>query len=271
VWRHVIRATVVHETKHLASLSERLARGASVFEESWLEEASAMAAMEIWGRAFTGAQWKGHVSYAQDLYCEVRPTTPSCAGHPYVMFDHFAYLYDYLSAVETHSPLGGVDYTDATFYGSGWALLRWAADQYAGSEAGFFRALTQETSLSGVANLEARTGHPFSEMSADWGLATVLGVHYANARPTRAQLTEPSWNLNDVFAGMWQDFPQYFGGTMPQPMGALYCWVPSLSAPVVRGGSSSYAELSTCSGSKRFVDVKTDGGAPVSVEVVRIQ
>lgn len=272
VWRHVIRATVVHETKHLASLSERLARGASVFEESWLEEASAMAAMEIWNRAFTGVAWKGRGTYAQDLYCEVRPTMSSCASRPYAMFDHFAFLHDYLASVETHSPLGGTDPGDASFYGSGWALLRWSVDQYAGNEAAFFRALTQETRLAGVANLEARTGHPFAEMSVDWATATALDVHYGLTYPTsRAQLTLPSWNVRNVFQGMAADFPQYFGSASPSPFRTLYCALPPVGAPVVRGGSSAFFELSTCSGWKNFYDVTAPGGAPISVEIVHLQ
>jgi hypothetical protein len=70
-------------------------------------------------------------------------------------------LHLFYSRAGTLSPLFGSNDQRATFYASGWTLLRWALDHYAGTdEAAFLRALTLEPSLTGIANLAARTGRP---------------------------------------------------------------------------------------------------------------
>ena len=79
-WYRTIRATVVHEVKHIASYGAHLMNGASSFEESWLEESTAMIAEEVWGRdrIYPGAMWRGNMLYSSTLFCDVRPTSPTC-------------------------------------------------------------------------------------------------------------------------------------------------------------------------------------------------
>lgn len=120
LWRHIIRGTIAHETKHIASMAEHFARQTPQLEESWLEEGTAMHAMEIWARTVTPMTWKGGSGYGSALYCDVRPNWPSCNNQPYTMFDHFAYLHDFLTPSERHTPLGSTDPSDASFYGSAW-------------------------------------------------------------------------------------------------------------------------------------------------------
>ncbi|HKW12568.1 MAG TPA: Ig-like domain-containing protein, partial [Gemmatimonadaceae bacterium] len=203
-WLHIIRSTVAHETKHIASVAEHFARQAPQQEESWLEEGTAMIAMELYARTVTPLKWKSGNGYNSALYCDVRPTT--CIGQPYTMFDHFIYLHDYLTPSEQHTPLGSTSPTDASFYGSVWWLTRWAVDQYATDEGAFFRALTQEPSLTGVANLSARTGRVWGDLLRDWSLATLTSYLQPtfliqNFTPHDARLTTPTWRLRDVFDG----------------------------------------------------------------------
>jgi len=207
VWRWLIRSVVMHESKHLTAFAERLSRGAPL-EDTWLEEASAVLAEELWSRGIYGTAWKGNATYRQTLYCDVRPTFPECAGRPYSMFNPFAFLYDYIRQLENRTPLGPTSYDDASFYGSGWSLLRWAVDQSDLPEATFLSQLVQETSVTGAANLSARLGRPFDEMLSDWSLA----LYYENwgQTPLRPAWTVPSWNIEDVFVGMNQDFYQDF-------------------------------------------------------------
>lgn len=223
VWRWLIRSVVMHESKHLTAFAERLSRGAAI-EDPWLEEASAVLAEELWSRPIYGATWKGDALYRSTLYCDVRPTFPECTGRPYSMFNAWAFLYDYIRQLERRTPLGPATFDDATFYGSGWSFLRWAIDQSSAPESDFLRQLVQEPSLTGVANLAARTNRPFAEMLSDWsdalycetwGLATV-----------RSAWMMPSWKTEDIFIGMNQDFPVDFPDGHPLrgfwPVGAQF-------------------------------------------------
>jgi hypothetical protein len=203
VWRWLMRTVVMHESKHLTAIAERLSRGAPL-EDIWLEEASAVTAEELWSRTIYGTSWKSDAGYQQTLFCDVRPTLGPCSGRPYSMFNVFAFLHDYAVDHEHRTPLGPVG-DDDTFYGSGWSMLRWTIDHYAGSEDGFLKALTQEPVLTGVDNLAARAGRSFDEILPDWGLA--LRVDNIMTPGTPQFL---SWNLMSIFAGMNRDFPLSF-------------------------------------------------------------
>jgi len=274
VWKHIIRGTIAHETKHIASMAEHFARQAPQQEESWLEEGTAMHAMELWARTVTQLRWKGGNSYTSAPYCDVRPTWASCAGQPYTMFDHFVYLHDFLTPSEQHTPLGSTDPSDASFYGSVWWLVRYAIDQYATDEGAFLRALTQDPSLTGVANLSARTGRTWSDLVRDWSLATLASYEAPGFTPHDAHLTTPTWQLRSVFDGMASDFPTEFGGGMMTWHGQYCATSPTVIHAMPPGGISFYY-LDTCSGWKNFFRFQSDaGGSPssaLSIGVVRIQ
>jgi len=207
VWRWQTRTVVMHEAKHLTAYAERLSRGAPL-EDTWLEEASAVLAEELWARGIYGTTWKGDASYRQTLYCDVRPGFPECPDRPYSMFNAFAFLYDYALRYNNRTPLGPSTLDDASFYGSGWAFLRWAVDHHATSEGAFLKALVTEPSLTGVANLEARTGRPFGDLLPQWGMALYMDAWSQPA--SEPGLSFSSWMLEDVFIGMAVDFPNSF-------------------------------------------------------------
>jgi hypothetical protein len=275
VWKHIIRGTIAHETKHIASMAEHFARQAPQQEESWLEEGTAMHAMELWARSVTSMRWKGSNGYISAPYCDVRPTWSSCAGQPYTMFDHFVYLHDFLTPSEHHTPLGSTDPSDASFYGSVWWLVRWAVDQYATDEGSFLRALTQEPALTGVANLSARTGRSWGDLLRDWSLATLTTYQSPTFTPHDARLTTPTWRLRDVFNGMAADFPTEFGGSAMLTWHAQNCGDPPTVIHAMPPGGISFYYLNTCSGWKNFFRFQSDaGGSPssaLSIGVVRIQ
>jgi uncharacterized protein YjdB len=219
VWLWLTRAVVMHEAKHLTALAERLSRGLAL-EESWLEEGTAVIAEELWSRGVYGMPWRGNLSYRQTLYCDVRPTFPECTGRPFAMFNAFAFLYDNLQRYDQHTALHPMNPSDATFYGTSWALLRWAMDYHTSSESVFLKALVQEP-LTGVANLSARVGRPFGDVLTEWGAALYLD---AWSRPSsQPRLGFPSWYLEDVFVGMAVDFPNDFldGGHPLRPRGLV--------------------------------------------------
>ena len=79
-WLRQMPATMIHEAKHIISYAERLSRGATVFEQTWLEEGTAQIASELFGRTLHGNGWRGDAGYTPSLWCEARPTTAGCAG-----------------------------------------------------------------------------------------------------------------------------------------------------------------------------------------------
>jgi hypothetical protein len=74
------------------------------------------------------------------------------------------------------------------------------------TEAAFSKAIVEEPSLRGVANLVARTGRPFPDMLADWTLSLAVDDHPLGIIPARAQLTQPSWDVRDIYRGFNADF-----------------------------------------------------------------
>lgn len=272
-WLRTMRATVIHEVKHLASFAERVAAGARTLEESWLEESTARVSEELWARSLFGYGQRGNATYRESLFCEVRPSTASCAGSPLVMLDHFNALYGYAEAGGSLTPLGRTRSGDSSFYGSGWSLVRWAIDHSSATESGFLRALTQETSLSGIRNLEARTGRSFADMLADWSLA--LAADDRGFTPARSQLTFPSWNLRDVFGGMNEDFPNSWTKADPLPSRGVDAAGFFVDVPELRGGAAVVFELSAADGEAPVLEVRgsesTPAAAGIGVSIMRVR
>jgi hypothetical protein len=201
-WRHEMRATLVHELKHVTSFAEHIVRGRPL-EESWLEEATARDAEELYARNAYGVGRSSNAGFAATLACELRsgdPAYPACDGAPRAMRPHVEALWDFLSAPTALSPLGPVTPGDFSFYGSAWALTRWIADQEALAEPAFFTALTT-SGQTGVANLEGRTGRSWDQMLAEWSLAMVADDR-AGLVTVSPRVRFPAWDLRSIFQGL---------------------------------------------------------------------
>ena len=201
-WLHEMRGTITHELKHVTSFGERIVRGQPL-EESWLEEATARHAEELFARAVFGTQRNGNHGFAATLACELgaaNPALPSCAQAPRAMLPHFEALWDYLDAPESRSPLGPADVNDFSFYGSAWALTRWILDQQGIDEPAFFTGLTR-SGQTGLANLEARAGRTWEEMFGEWSLAMATDDR-PGLTPADPRLRFPSWNLTGIFGDL---------------------------------------------------------------------
>jgi hypothetical protein len=275
-WIRFMRSTTIHEVKHIVSFAERLARssfGTVVWEASWLEEATARLAEEMYGRRVFGYGQNANTTYQASIYCEVRPSWPECAGRPQVMQKHFGALHGYYAEIENLTPLGRAREGDWTFYASGWSLVRWAADQHGGSESAFIRALVQETRLSGVANLQARTGLSWAEMLADWTLASAVD-DYPAFTAARPQLRLPSWNTRDVFAGLNRDFASAYPRAFPLAVRPLGYGNFTVDVPGVRAGSAAIFELSGSAPHSQALELRAAGGSPAAtlrMAFVRVQ
>lgn len=193
-WRRAMRSTLVHETKHLASYAERIARGTG-FEEPWLEEATARVAEELYARTFIATGGNTTLGYEETVGCELR----HCDERPLVMFKHFSALHDWLRNVDRMSALGATQLT-AMHYASGWSFVRWALDHSA-NERATLRALATGTHGSGLEGLAALTGMKSADMVTQWMSDLAANVEGAEA------VGRSTWNVAAVLRGMAQELP----------------------------------------------------------------
>jgi hypothetical protein len=270
-WRRQIRSTLIHEAKHITSFAEHLSRDAGL-EESWLEEATAMHAEELWSRSVYGSVWKGNTDYRSSIYCDARQTTAECVDRPYVMMNHFSLLYSYLVSVETLTPIGRATAGDYSFYGSGWAFIRWIIDQHATTDAAFLKPLTQEGTLTGLDNIAARTGRSFAELLGDWSLAMTVD-DYPGVTVLRPQLSFPSWQTRDIFLALNRDFP---GFPRSVPLATRLTPYGTFTTDVtIRGGTAAIFELTGVQTYTQLLELRSPaGGAPadnIRIAIVRVQ
>ena len=210
-WRHELRATLAHELKHVVSYAERIVREQPT-EETWLDEATARHAEELFARAANGATRFGDEGGTR-IACELRAgqlAYPACAETPRAMQPHFEGLWDFLDAPHLRSPLGPTEPGDFSFYGSSWALTRWVLDQEGLGESPFFTALTLN-GLSGVTNLEVHSGRSWDQILPEWSLAMAVDGRIADpmASPRTRFL---SWDIASVFSLMCDEIGPCAGG-----------------------------------------------------------
>lgn len=275
-WRRIMRSVLIHEVKHLTAYAERISRGAP-FEENWLEEATAMVAEELFARSVYGVGWKDNVTYQQSVFCDVRPGATECPDAPAIMIAHFFLLYEYLERVETLSPLGDPPGEDGlTFYGSGWSLVRWMMDQYASTESGFLMPLTQGP-LTGIPNLQARTGRLWPEMLSHWSLANALDSR-TGFTPQSALLVHPSWNYRNMYNSLNNDFSNnanLFNRPYPLVPRPVTFGAFGAQTAQIAGGTAAYFELSGTAVGQQLLELRgAQGGAlpgAIRLGIVRVQ
>jgi hypothetical protein len=232
-WNAGMPSVLVHEAKHLTANAERFARNANALEESWLEEATAQVAVEMYSRTlYAGSGWKTNTTYANSIFCDARVGFAQCPSGQRAMQSPFLYLLDYYKNNEVKSILspGSID---SDIYGSAWMFTRWLVDQYGGAtENTLLRALVQEANLTGVNNVTAKTGQTFGTLLADWTMSLVADDYPGFSPAAGAKYTFPSWNTRSIWTGFNSDF------------GAAYPAFPLFVHPVAFGNFSTTVTLS---------------------------
>lgn len=239
-WRRSMRATVVHETKHLASYAERLSRGRD-FEEVWLEEATARVAEEIYARSFVrgGNVEGGLLRYDETLGCELR----RCDDRPLIMFKHFSGLHDFLRRADMVTALGAAQ-PSAQQYASGWSFVRWVLDVSPDNRQ-LLRRLVNGSAGRGLPALESLAGREASAMVADWMTELAANLQGKATMPTA------TWDMSAMFQGLAAELP---GAYTVRPMSALYTGFKAVTQPsktvgalttslLVIEGRQSFAQL----------------------------
>jgi hypothetical protein len=285
-WLRQMRPTIVHEVKHLTAFANRLVKGLALEDLSW-EEGMARNAEELYARSIYGAGAKQNTGYSTTIACEAlvvrygNQTSP-CANRPLLMLRHFDGLYSYLASPELVSMLGRTYATDLTFYASAWSVERWANDLFSVNEAQFLKDFTN-SSVTGVANLEARTGLSWEQMLGEWSLSMFVD-DLPGFTPVNPHLKFLSWNLQDIWFGMCADlgpcvnpnnqFQIYPSSSPFNPRRVSYGNF-NVNVTTLDGGAFSLFDLSGSQSSKQLIEIRSvNGGDPpssVRIAIVRIQ
>ncbi|MGQ0650332.1 MAG: Ig-like domain-containing protein [Gemmatimonadaceae bacterium] len=199
-WKRYARGTMIHELKHVVMFVQRIVLDASFTEETWLEEATAQIATELWARKIYGnlAQ-RTDIRYADGPRCDYATVTATCTDPVEAILHPFQFLYTHYNANETKSIINN---SDVVIYGSSWSFARWATDQYdGGNEPQFLQRLVQQRDDRGITNVVNRTGRTWPELFGLFSMASTAD-NYPGGTISDPRLRLPSWNTRDVFAGM---------------------------------------------------------------------
>jgi hypothetical protein len=285
-WFNFMVRTVVHEVKHIAALSARVANGANP-EESWLEEGSARHAEELWVRQYLHkVPWRGNTGFGSaatnGIFCDFHPENATCNAADtlrrpgYGMRRHFNELRNKLIQPWNFSVYGdALGQSGSTFYQTSWSLIRYAIDRYATSDAEFLTALTN-SSGSGIANLSALAGTSSDRLLGGWALALYADDFPGLLAPS-ADLQIPTWDLRGIYAGLNGDASwsgQFSSRFMLQPVPLTFG---SFTSPRtgLRGGANAYFELAGSPTQPQVLTVRAIGGGNPSqnlrVAIARLQ
>lgn len=268
-WKATMPGTLVHEAKHLTSYAERFSRNAAVLEESWLEEATAQIAPEIYSRrVYPGTSWKTNTTYANSLFCDAHIGSAQCPAGQFLMENHFNFLLEYYQYNDSKSILWPASF-DGDIYGSAWMFARWLVDQYGGAtESALLRSLVQEANLTGVGNVTAKTGQSFATLLADWTMTLIADDYPGFTPPAGAKYTFPSWNTRSIWAGFNADrgtplFPLHVNRESFGPF-ALSGTLPGAAAGII--------ELSGVQTAKQLLNLSLlPAGTTIRMSILRVQ
>lgn len=285
-WYWSIRATFVHEVKHIAAQARRVFAGAASFESSWLEEGLARHAEELWARdKVYNVPWKGNTGYGSSgspgsLYCDYRRTDAAClatdpARPSLNMFRHFQGLTTFMGAPADYSPFGATSFGGSSFYATSWSLIRYTADRYGASEADFFGDLTLATTTGTTTLTAAAGGVSISELLGGWSLA-LYADDYPGLTGATAAIDMPTWNFTSIYAGLNADFPGTFPTVYPlAPTSLPFGGFSPISETSIAGGGAAYFRFSGTHATPQLINLQADGGGTPSstlrVAVARLQ
>lgn len=283
-WRRLMRGTLIHEAKHVSSYAWRYYYEADInsLEETWLEEATAQQASEIWARNMYARGTKQDIGWGDGPNCDYAPAGGGCPDPAEGILHHFGFLYDHYESLESKSILdvpGGP--IDPVIYGSSWSFIRYVTDAYGQSEAGFLSSLVQVKNDHGVANVASKIGKPFSELLGMFSLASAAD-NYPGVTITDPKLRLASWNSRDLFQNMSANLTSNGVQVYPQP------WPLNLrrvsfgnfnasqsEVSLLRGGSFAVWELTGTQSGPQALAIRSPGGEPapplIGMTILRIQ
>ncbi len=193
--------TYIHELQHMISFNQHvLARGGNV-EETWLNEGLSHTAEELGSKLYE-ARYPAPFGRRSPIQL-----FPDSAG-PFIQ-PQMLNAYVYLNAIRSHSVTSYNNGGSVEERGATWLFLRWLADQKGES---VLRALEQ-TSKTGIANVEAQSGETFGALFGDFGVSLFTDSLVGRPRSViPARYRFKSRNLRQLMAreATIQTFPNPF-------------------------------------------------------------
>jgi hypothetical protein len=228
-----VPATFMHELQHLISFSQHFVVHQGRPEYGWLDEGLSIVAEEL-----------GSVYYEQKCPGTACRTNPAQlfpdSSQGFIqgfLFDSYEYaLRTDTASVTLHSDSDG----GFSWRGGDWLLMRWLGDHFG---AGFFRKLDESTD-TGVANIESASGQSFPTLFATFGMAL-----FADSLPGLPRSTAPSLdrfvsrNVRQLWARLFATSPS---AAIPRAFPILT--IPITADTTIRSlvpGTSSYFRLDT--------------------------
>ncbi len=245
----LLQGTFVHEFQHLVSFFHHvLARGGNP-EETWINEGLSHIAEEMASKLFEA---RYPAPLGRSTTTQLFPDSASPFISPQ-MLNAYVYLYTTSShSVTTFAGTGSLEERGAV-----WLFLRWLGDQK--GEAIYQRLV--QTSLTGMANLEARADEPFARLFGDFATAiwadSIVGVPRTAVAPRYRFLSR---NLRQLMAreatiAQWPD---------PFPFTPMRIWTTGSAEGPLMPGSMVYLRMGPFgagSGSATLSFARTDSGA----------
>jgi hypothetical protein len=286
-WYRTIRSTFIHESKHVAAYSARVANNAPTFEVSWLEEGLARTSEEMWMRnAVDNVAWKANTGYGSfanpiNVYCDARPGFAECDANTRrpasIMQRHFTSLYTNMFGTNARllSPFGPTASDNASyFYATSWSLIRYSLDRYGSSDAAFLTALTDATT-SGATNLTARAGVSIDQLLGGWALSFYADDYPGLGAPS-PDIQQPTWNFRSIYAGLNADFPGTYTLTYPLvPQARAFGTFAPVGVTTLYGGGVLWYEISGTQTAPQLLRLEANGGGTPStnlrIAVARLQ
>ena len=271
-WFNFMARTVVHEVKHIASLSARVANGAPSFEESWLEEGTARHAEELWARQYLEhVAWKGNTGFGtastNGIFCDFHPENAVCNSADalrrpgYGMRRHFNEIRNKLQQPWNWSLYNdGTGQSGSVFYQTSWSFVRYVIDRYGASDAAFLTKLTSSMGR-GLNNLSIIAGASADQLVGGWSLALYADDYPGLASPS-ADIQFPTWNLRSIYAGLHTDasWAGLYPAAFPLQPAALTFGSFTAQRAGLRGGAQAYFEISGTSSGAQLLAVRGLGG-----------
>lgn len=252
--RQVTRGTIAHEFQHMINQSVRQFNPAvKAFETPWLNEALSHFAEEAVGRAVNG-----FTDFQSLRTLDINPNAQNQNDFLAFYRQNLTRFRFWTLRPDTASPTSERARDQLASRGAAWALVRYAADQYAGGNArAFFRRLAAGPETD-IGNFVLRTGRPFDEVIGGWLIANYadgLNIPGLNTR-----YTYTSWDLRDVLSGV-------NNGTHPLQVNNF----PGSFTSQAFSGSGQYYLHSRAAGSGATnLNLRTASGAPMTASGARL-
>jgi len=252
-----VPATFMHELQHLISFSQHFVIHRGQPEFGWLDEGMSIVAEEL-----------GSLYYEQKCPGTACRTNPAQifpdSSQGFVsnfLFDSYAYaLRPDTASVTLHSDSDG----GFSWRGGDWLLARWLGDQFGNN---VFRRM-DESSFTGVANIEATTGQSFPSLFANFGVAL-----FADSLPNLPRTTSPpanrfvTRNVRQLWARVFVTSPGDPNIPFAFPIRVVAITSDSSAHNMVPGTSSYYRIDTPTAASTVTIQFATPTGSPLSASL----